>query len=78
MNILNPDCAIYASKFKGPTFGCGIDLAINSDEKSHSNLGESYEAPSFISTQEESELFLANSLDFNIEEIEVYVFENRN
>ena len=82
LNVTDPNFAIYSFSKNGPVFGSG-DLYIsnfsssNSNSFSYSNLGYSYEIPSFINSTVEFEAFLAGSFYFSVLEIEVYT-ENRN
>ena len=71
MNIFNPNNAIYASPYYGPTFGSGHDLMslyYYNSKNGYSNLGYNYEYPYFIKTQS----FLAGSYAFNFTDLEVY------
>jgi hypothetical protein len=71
MLVTNPQNAIYTSQYYGPTFGGGHDLYINSDSSyGYSNLGNSYQVPSFLTNSSQS--FLAGSSSFKPIEIEVY------
>ena len=74
MLVFNPQFihAIYTSPYYGPTFGGGQDLYISSDGSyGYSNLGHSYQLPSFLPTSF-SQSFLAGSYSFKPIEIEVY------
>jgi hypothetical protein len=77
MLVFNPQNAIYASSYYGPTFGGGHDLYLSSDSSyGYSNLGYSYQVPSFLTS---SQSFLAGSYSFKPIEIEVYaIFLDRN
>ena len=72
MLVTDPQDAIHASY--GPTFGGGHDFYINSDGSSgYSNLGHSYQLPSFLTYGTLSaQSFLAGSYNFKPIEIEVY------
>jgi len=75
MNVIQPQNAIYT--YNGPTFGRGWDLYVALDNSyGYSNLGSSYEIPSFLAKYGEhsyqSQSFLAGSYSFQLVEVEVY------
>ena len=77
MNIIQPQNAIYASSYYGPTFGGGHDLYVALDSSyAYSNLGHSYQLPSFLANygvnSQQAQSFLAGSYNFQLVEVEVY------
>jgi hypothetical protein len=79
MLVTYPQEAIYSYySYYGPTFGSGLDLYINDGGSySYSNLGYSYQLPSFLNTTSGSpsaQSFLAGSYNFKAFEIEVYAY----
>jgi hypothetical protein len=73
MNVIQPQYAICT--YNGPTFGGGFDLYVALDNSyGYSNLGSSYELPSFLAMygahSYQSQSFLAGS--FQLVEVEVY------
>jgi len=75
MNVIQPQNAIYT--YNGPIFGRGWDLYVALDNSyGYSNLGSSYEIPSFLAKYGEhsfqSQSFLAGSYSFQLVEVEVY------
>jgi hypothetical protein len=75
MPVIIPQYAIYASNSYGPTFGGSHDFYINSDGSScYSNLGHSYQLPSFLTYGTTSaQSLLAGSQSFTPIDIEVYI-----
>jgi hypothetical protein len=63
----------YHSEF-GPTFGFDIRIANNANTtmSSYSNLGFAYRHPQYERGTNEARTFLAGSLEFQLDEIEVY------
>jgi hypothetical protein len=75
MNVEYDHSAIYCGVSVGPSFGGGCDFEILynlNGEKSYSKLGCSYIHPNYVFNSPEANSFLAGSLEFNTEEIEVY------
>jgi hypothetical protein len=75
MNVIQPQNAIYI--YNGPTFGRDWDLYVALDNSyGYSNLGSSYELPSFLAKygtySYQSQSFLAGSYSFQLVEVEVY------
>ena len=72
----HPSYAIFTFSEYGPLFGAGHDLHIYSNSNtsggSYSNLGDSYNHPSYPFTSPEAKSFLAGSYNFFTTEIEVY------
>ena len=72
----NHKYAIRCSTVHGPTFGGGHDIHIvnnaNTTMHSHSNLGFSYKHPQYTNETNEAKIFLAGSIQFQLDEIEVY------
>jgi len=68
--------ALYCHRSYGPIFGGGHNLYIsnnsNTNNDSHSNLGNSYSFPDYAYGSEEAKSFLAGSYKFQVSEIEVY------
>jgi hypothetical protein len=64
--ICNPEC--------GPTFGADIYIADNANTTmdSFSNLGCTYSHPQYAFETEEAKTFLADTYEFQFDEIEVY------
>jgi hypothetical protein len=66
----------YCNINYGPTFGNGHSLYISNNshinKQSYSNLGTSYKHPEFIYGSKEIKEFLADSYNFQTDEIEVY------
>ena len=74
MPVTRPESAIYSSPYVGPSFGSADDLACYGSF-CNSNLGYSYQLPSFLNTtyySNSSQPFLAGSYSFTAIEIEVY------
>ena len=75
-NPYYPQDAIYCDSEFGPTFGGGYDLCIannaNTTMDSHSRLGSDYIHPHYEAETNEAETFLAGSINFQLDEIEVY------
>jgi hypothetical protein len=86
MNVTDPNRAIYCSSRYGPIFGGSIiredttflngDIRVanngNVNMDNFSNLGNAYNHPSYLLESKEAASFLAGTLNFQIEEIEVY------
>jgi hypothetical protein len=77
MNVIQSQYAVYSAPYNGPVFGGGHDLNVALDNSySYSNLGSSYELPSFLAKYGEhsyqSQSFLAGSYSFQLVEVEVY------
>jgi hypothetical protein len=72
MNILDKQHAIYASSSRGIQFGNGSDLACLDNVNCYSNLGKSYQLPSFLAMFRTAQSFLGGSSNFRATEIEVY------
>jgi hypothetical protein len=66
--------AIYCNFEYGPTFGTGIRIKNNAKTTmdSYSNLGKSYKHPQYAEGTNEARTFLAGSIHFRLDEIEVY------
>jgi len=77
---VDPKYAVYSNPnhFYGPTFGKGHDLFIsdnsNSSSNSFSNLGISYQNPSYTNNNDsrQAQMLLAGSFNFKTDEIEVF------
>ena len=70
-------CSIYGCDDRGPSFGDGADLEISnnatSNTESHSNLGNNYSLPpGYSSGSSFTQSFLAGSLYFRPDEVEVF------
>lgn len=67
---------IYCNSSYGPTFGGGHDLHISSNSncnnKSYSNLGNTYECPPNVT----SATFLAGNYNFYVNELEVFLYQS--
>jgi len=77
MNVIQSQYAIYSAPSNGPVFGGGHDLYVALDNSyGYSNLGNSYELPSFLAMygtySEQTQSFLAGSYRFQAVEVEVY------
>ena len=74
MKVSDPDCAICCDSSYGPTFGCDIIIAANSNtnEKSFTDLGSCYTHPQYEKGTDEIYCFLAGSHAFKVSNIEVY------
>lgn len=74
--VTKPQCAIYCHRAYGPTFGEGHDLFIENDcniyRNSYSNLGGSYRHPMYAYNSNDAKTFLAGSVEFQVQDIEVY------
>ena len=79
MKCTEPLFAIHACSGYGPLFGAGHDLHIcnnsNTSDRSHSNLGLSYNHPNYAYDSNQAKSFLAGSISFFTTEIEVYTKE---
>jgi hypothetical protein len=68
--------AIYTCSAYGPLFGAGHDIVIsdnsNTSNDSCSNFGRNYVHQNYTFRSEKAKQFLAGSLNFNVEEIEVF------
>jgi len=77
MNVIQPQYAIYSAPYNGPVFGGGHDLYVEFDNSyGYSDLGNSYELPSFLAMygtySQQTQSFLAGSYRFQAVEVEVY------
>jgi hypothetical protein len=76
MEIQVPEFAIYCDSGFGPTFGSGHDIHIaeysHSNQKSYSELSETYLHPPYERGSNEANCFLAGSYNFQVTEIEVF------
>jgi hypothetical protein len=66
--------AICCNSSLGPTFGSGHDIRIanNANSTMYSNLGLTYKHPQYSYFTYQAETFLAGSIKFQLDEIEVY------
>lgn len=68
--------SIYCSSHCGPTFGGGHDLYIsdncNKNTSNYSNLGHSFKHSQIVYGTTESNTFLADSYNFQVQEIEIF------
>ena len=75
----NYDLSICFSSKCGPIFGGGQDICIsdssNTNTDSYSNLGYTYTHPEYPYESERAKTILAGTYYFQIEEIEVYEFQ---
>ena len=72
LNIIRQDYAIYSDSYYSIKFGVGNDLYCSYDQ-CYSNLGYSYQLPSFLTYgRNEANSFLGGSQFFQPVEIEVY------
>ena len=72
MNVTESNYAIYADPYNSFVFGGNYDLSCSYDQ-CYSNLGSSYQLPSFLAQYStEAQSFLGGSNNFQAVEIEVY------
>ena len=76
MNSNRIQYAIRCNPEFGPTFGFGNDIYVannaNTTMDSCSNLGKAYSHPQYAFRTNKARTFLAGSLRFQLDEIEVY------
>ena len=76
----NDECSICSFKIYGPIFGSGNDIIIsdssNTNTNSCSNLGKTYIHPDYPHGSDKAKTILAGSLNFQVQEIEVFQMEH--
>ena len=73
---INKKNSIGSMKNRGPIFGGGNDICIsdcaNANKNSYSNLGVTYTHPQYSYGSERAKTILAGSINFQVQEIEVF------
>jgi len=73
MNIISTNNAIYTGSSYSVTFGGGFDLSCYDNQNCYSNLGNTYQLPSFLTMySQQAQSFLGGNYSFSAVEIEVY------
>jgi hypothetical protein len=81
MNVIDPTRTIYCDSYNGPIFGDNhfdsADIYIannaNTNQKSFTNLGNNFNHLEYDYSSIEAQSFLAESENFLLKEIEIYI-----